>query len=63
MLQETRYDIDVVYGDIKNLQGDHLRHHFKMDNKRNDRKYEKVIVDEVDNLLLDNAHYITILSN
>ena len=57
------YDSDVVYGDIKNFQGDHLRHHFKKDNTRNDRKYEKVIIDEVDNMLLDNAHHITMLSD
>ena len=57
------YDRDVVYGDIKNFQGDHLRHHFKKENTRKDRKYDKVIIDEVDNMLLDNVHHITMLSN
>ena len=56
------YDWDIVYGDISNFQGDHLRHHYEQYNTRGKRPYEKVIIDEVDNMLLDNASHTTMLS-
>ena len=56
------YDWDIVYGSIGQFQGDHLRHHYEQYNTRGKRAYEKVIIDEVDNMLLDNANHITMLS-
>ena len=56
------YDWDIVYRSIGNFQGDNLRHHYEQHSTRGKRAYEKVIIDEVDNMLLDNANHITMLS-
>jgi preprotein translocase subunit SecA len=56
------YTKDVVYGCPGNFQGDLLRHEFELMGTRGDRKYDIVIVDEVDNMLIDDAQHITMLS-
>lgn len=51
---------DIVYGDVKNFQWDYLKDTFKQEKTRWMREYDYVIIDEVDNMLLDNAqphHY------
>ena len=50
-----------MYGNIDNFQGDHLKHYYERHNTRGKRAYEKVVIDEVDNMLLDNASHITML--
>lgn len=54
-VQELRkcYNCQVVYGTTKDLAGDWLRHWFKRENVRLERKFQCVIVDEVDSLMLD----------
>jgi len=56
------YSDDIVYGCPGTFQGDLLRHEFENQNTRGERKYDTVIVDEVDNMLIDDARHITMLS-
>ena len=56
------YSDDIVYGCPGTFQGDLLRHEFESQNTRGERKYDTVIVDEVDNMLIDDARHITMLS-
>ena len=56
------YSDNIVYGSPGTFQGDLLRHEFELQNTRGDRKYDIVIIDEVDNMLIDDARHITMLS-
>ena len=56
------YSKNIVYGSPGAFQGDLLRHEFELQNTKGDRKYDTVIVDEVDNMLIDDARHITMLS-
>ena len=56
------YSKDIVYGSPGTFQGDLLKHEFELQKTRGDRQYDIVIVDEVDNMLIDDARHITMLS-
>jgi hypothetical protein len=56
------YTADVLYGCISNFQFDYLRDSFKGLKTRADRKFDNVILDEVDNMIIDNASHIAKLS-
>ena len=56
------YSKSIVYGSPGAFQGDLLRHEFELQKTRGDRQYDTVIVDEVDNMLIDDARHITMLS-
>ena len=56
------YSKDIVYGCPGTFQGDLLKHEFELQKTRGDRQYDIVIVDEVDNMLIDDARHITMLS-
>ncbi len=47
------YKKQVVYGTVGNFAADILRHEFEYDLLRSDRRFDVVIVDEVDMLMLD----------
>ena len=49
------YCADVVYGTVSSFSGDILRNDFLSKDIRPQRKYEMVIVDEVDSMLVDNG--------
>lgn len=53
---DSVYDSDIVYGDVR-FQHDYLRE------KRGNRPYNCVIVDEVDNLFIDGLNHTAILSD
>ncbi|XP_063043369.1 protein translocase subunit SecA-like [Engraulis encrasicolus] len=57
------YKCHVVYGTTENFAGDWLRHHFNREYIRTDRKFECVIVDEVDSLMLDKGLEVVYLSS
>ncbi|XP_028282490.1 uncharacterized protein LOC114449221 [Parambassis ranga] len=57
------YQKDVVYGTIEAFAADHLRQIFEMKDVRPDRKYQCIIIDEVDSLLLDQGVQLTYLSS
>ncbi|KAM6992376.1 LOW QUALITY PROTEIN: uncharacterized protein LKV04_008428 [Tautogolabrus adspersus] len=57
------YQKDVVYGTIEAFAADHLRQIFEMKPVRPERKYECIIIDEVDSLLLDQGVQLTYLSS
>jgi len=56
------YNSDVVYGDTLSFQADYLRAVFKGDDVRGTRKFEAVIVDEVDSMLIDESSKIAKLA-
>ncbi|XP_026995059.1 protein translocase subunit SecA [Tachysurus fulvidraco] len=57
------YACQVVYGTAQDFAGDWLRHRFQRENVRPDRKFECVIVDEVDSLMLDKGLEIVYLNS
>ena len=50
----TPYKCDILYGTFFEFEGDYLREVIKNGKIRNDRPYEVIIIDEVDNLFIDN---------
>lgn len=52
---KTCYAADIVYGDALTFQWDELRHFYEEEGTRGERKYQTLIVDEVDSLLIDDA--------
>ncbi|XP_063048680.1 protein translocase subunit SecA-like, partial [Engraulis encrasicolus] len=57
------YKCHVVYGTTGDFAGDWLRHHFSRKDIRTGRKFECVIVDEVDSLMLDKGLEVVYLSS
>ncbi|VEN35390.1 unnamed protein product [Callosobruchus maculatus] len=57
------YSADVVYGSINNFQFDYLKDSFLGLNTRGGRAFDKIILDEVDSMIIDNASHIAKLSN
>ncbi|KAL2096796.1 hypothetical protein ACEWY4_006003 [Coilia grayii] len=57
------YQKDVVYGTIEAFAADHLRQIFEMKDVRPDRRYQCIIINEVDSLLLDEGVQLTYLSS
>ncbi|KAJ8342066.1 hypothetical protein SKAU_G00319940 [Synaphobranchus kaupii] len=57
------YQKDIIYGTVETYAADHLRQTFEMKDVRPDRRYECIIIDEVDLLLLDQGIQVTYLSS
>lgn len=57
------YACQVVYGTTEDFAGDWLRHSFQRENVRPGRKFQCVIVDEVDSLMLDKGLEIVYLNS
>ncbi|EDS42736.1 conserved hypothetical protein [Culex quinquefasciatus] len=55
--KKTIYSCDVVYGTASDFQGDILRTEFLGNDCRGNRKFEVVIVDEVDSMLFDSRSH------
>ena len=56
-------EIQIIYGYINNFQFDLLREEFSGLNTRGGRGFDRVIVDEVDNLLIDEGAKIAMLAS
>lgn len=56
------YKADVVYGSIGNFQFDYLRDSFEGFGTRAERKFDTVLLDEVDSMLIDNGGYVAKLA-
>lgn len=56
------YKCDIVYGDASSFQGDILRDEYQLMKTRAGRKFDIVIVDEVDSMLVDEHNKSTLLS-
>lgn len=56
------YKADILYGSISNFQFDYLRDSFECMKTRCKRKFETVMIDEVDSMLIDNGGHIAKLS-
>jgi golgin subfamily B member 1 len=61
--RKRAYTSNIVYGDIARFERDHLLHTFYKRPLKGDRTQTAVIVDEVDNMLLDNANNMLYLSH
>ena len=57
------YKADIVYGCITNYQFDYLKDYLFGIETRGGRKFQTVILDEVDSMILDNASHIAKLSS
>ena len=53
------YDADIVYGDTLSFEGDILRTNFMDTVGRGERKFDCIIIDEIDNICLDNIKNMT----
>ncbi|XP_031677349.1 uncharacterized protein LOC109868529 isoform X2 [Oncorhynchus kisutch] len=62
MLQEA-YRKQLVYGTVGSFAADALRQEFEKDTTRGERRFDMVIVDEVDYMTLDNGVQVTFLSH
>ncbi|KAM9377937.1 uncharacterized protein KZ484_010211 isoform 2-T2 [Pholidichthys leucotaenia] len=62
-LLEKAYKQQVVYGTVSNFAADILRQEFDKKTTRGSRKFECVIVDEVDYMTLDSGVQVTFLSH
>lgn len=47
------YESDIVYGDTHNFQADILSDKYMLENTRNGRKFDMIIVDEIDSMFVD----------
>ncbi|OIR57006.1 MAG: protein translocase subunit SecA-like protein [Amphiamblys sp. WSBS2006] len=61
--EASKYRCDVLYGTASVFEGDILREEYKQESIREGRKFDVVIVDEADNLLLDSKDWVTMLSS
>ena len=52
--QPEPYKANILYGTFLEFEGDYLREITSDDKIRNNRKYDVIIIDEVDNLFIDN---------
>ncbi len=57
------YEADIVYGTAHDFQADVLRDEFSGSGKRKERKFDVVIVDEVDSMLIDGKDHLVRLTN
>ncbi|KAJ8342052.1 hypothetical protein SKAU_G00319800 [Synaphobranchus kaupii] len=57
------YQKDIVYGTVETYAADHLRQIFEMKDVRPVRRYDCIIIDEVDLMLLDQGIQVTYLSS
>ena len=57
------YSCDVVFGTTLEYQGDILRDEYELIKIRNNRKFDVVIVDEIDCMLVDQYNHRTLLSS
>ncbi|XP_063914647.1 uncharacterized protein LOC135131053 [Zophobas morio] len=57
------YEADVLYGTIGNFQFDYLKESLDGDDVRHKRKFDIVILDEVDSMLIDNGGHVAKLAN
>lgn len=57
------YKADIVYGTIGNFQFDFLKDSFLGLSTRAGRKFDSIILDEVDSMIIDNASHIAKLSS
>ena len=48
------YNSDIVYGSVLSFAGDYLRTSFIGTKGRGERKFETIIIDEIDNICIDN---------
>ncbi|XP_072231703.1 uncharacterized protein [Leuresthes tenuis] len=62
-LLEKAYETQVVYGTVSTFAADILRQEFEKKTTRGKRKFECVIVDEVDYMTLDSGVQVTFLSH
>ncbi|XP_072049214.1 uncharacterized protein [Amphiura filiformis] len=62
-LLRKKYQSNIVYGTTSEFAADILRHEFERRNIRGNRKFQVVIVDEVDSMTLDNGLQLTYLSH
>ena len=53
------YKKDILYGSIENFQGGIMRDGYHLNGERQDRKFDIVIVDEIDSMLLDDYNQST----
>ena len=62
-LVRDAYSKDIVYGTVDTFAADTLRQEFEGETTRSTRRFDMVIVDEVDYMTLDNGVQITFLSH
>ena len=63
LIQKKYENCDIIYGTASDFAADYLKHEFECRNVRGSRKFEVVIVDEVDSITIDNALQVTYLSH
>ena len=56
------YKADIVYGDTHNFQADILNDKYMLENTRNGRKFDMIIVDEIDSVTVDYCGKSTLLA-
>ena len=61
--KEKVYSCDVIFGTTLEYQGDFLYDEYKLKKIRNNRKFDVVIVDEIDCMLVDQYNHSTLLSS
>ena len=60
--KEEIYSLDIVYGDTNQFSADFLLQDYEFIPTRNDREFDVVIIDEVDNMCIDNLETKTMLT-